>query len=312
MIKKRIKVFAPASVSNVGCGFDTLGFAIHKLGDEVSVKVNTINEIRITKITGDKHKLPLNPDLNTCTVAIKSMLKELRSVQGFDIQIKKGVPGGSGLGSSAASAAAGVFAVNEILGKPYKKNELLPFALKGEYIASRSVHADNVAPSLIGGFLIIRSYNPLEIISIKAPKNLFCTVLLPDIEINTSESRKLIKKNISLSTARNHFGNIAALTSALYTKDFELLGRTITDLIAEPYRGVNIPGYYEIKKKALDEGAFGCNISGSGPAIFSFFSSESEAWRVGRLMKKELTKLKIARKLYVSKINIHGARVING
>ncbi len=309
-MKSSVKVFAPASVSNVGCGFDTIGFAIFGLGDEISVKPNNRKELRIKKITGDHAELPKDAKSNTATVAIAALLKALNTKQGFDIEIKKKMPLCSGLGSSAASAVAGVFAVNEILGKPFKRKELLPFALAGEFIASKAIHADNVAPSLFGGFILIRDYNPTDIIKIKAPKSLHTVILHSEVEINTAESRKLISKKISLKDARAHFGNVGALISGLYTSDFKLIGKAINDKIAEPVRGKMIPAYYEIKKAALDAGAYGCNISGSGPSIFAFGKSEKNSAQIGKAMKKELNKLNIKSQLYVSKINNDGPLVI--
>lgn len=307
---KSIKVFAPASVSNVGCGFDTIGFAINGLGDELIIKPNSHGILNIKKIIGDKGRLPKNAEANTATVAMLSMLKSLKSRQGFDIEIRKKMPLCSGLGSSAASAVAGVFALNEILERPLDRNELLKFALDGEFIASRAIHADNVAPSLFGGFNLIRSYNPIDIIKIHPPKSLHCTVLYIDTEINTAESRKLISKNIPLKKSREHFGNIGALVHGLHISDYSLIGRSIQDFIAEPARGKLIPHYYEVKEAALNAGAFGCNISGSGPSIFAFSDSENHAAQIGNAMKNVFSTKDIKRKVYISKINTDGPVVL--
>ncbi len=307
---KSIKVFAPATVSNVGCGFDTIGFAINGLGDELLLKPNKNNILRIAKITGDHKRLPLDSEKNTATVAIKSMLKSLKSNQGFDIEIRKKMPLCSGLGSSAASAVAGVFGLNEILERPFSKDELLKFALDGEFIASRALHADNVAPSLFGGFNLIRSYDPIDIIKIDPPKSLYCVVLHIHTEINTAESRKLISKSISLKKAREHFGNIGSLIHGLHTSNYTLIGRSIQDFIAETRRGEMIPNYFKVKEAALKAGAFGCNISGSGPSIFALSNSSKHSINIGNAMKKAVTYKNLKSKIYISKINSDGPIIL--
>jgi len=185
-MNKSVKVFAPASVGNVACGFDVFGFAIDNPGDEVIAKLIDKPSVTISKISGDQGKLPLDPDKNTASVAIAQFLKQFNSHQGIDIELHKKMPLGSGLGSSAASAVAGVVAANELLGNPLPTKELLPFAIAGERVASGSVHADNVAPSLLGGFILIRSYDPLDIIPISTPIDLVCAVVHPQIEIRTA------------------------------------------------------------------------------------------------------------------------------
>ena len=310
-MKKSIKVFAPATVSNVGCGFDTIGFAIDEPGDIVKLTLRTNGKIRIKNITGDNGVLPYEIKKNTATVAILEMLKSYNDKSiGVDVEIRKKMPIGSGLGSSAASSVAAVYGMNILLDNYFSEKELLDFAIKGESIASGAIHADNVAPSLLGGFILIRDYNPLEIIKLPVPKNLYCTVVYSKINIETKKARKLIKKEIPLSSARKHFGNIGSLVSALYENNIELLSRTIEDEISEPARAKLIPNFYEIKKAAIESGAYGCSISGSGPSIFAFSKSLKAAVDIGKSMQRVIHKNEIKSNLYISKINKVGPRVI--
>lgn len=310
-MNSEIKVFAPATISNVGCGFDTIGFALNEPGDVVKVKLTNNSKVRITKISGDNGKLPYDIRKNTSSVAILELLKNYNdSSLGIDLEIHKQMPIGSGLGSSAASSVAGVFALNKLLGNPFSQNEVLNFAIKGESIASGAVHADNVAPCLMGGFIIIRDYNPLEIIQLPVPQNLYCAVVYPHIVIETKKARKLIKKKIDLPKARKHFGNIGAMVSSLYENNISLLARTIHDEISEPARSILINGYNGIKQAAIENGAFGCSISGSGPSIFAFAKSKKNADKIGNIMKDEVNKNGMKATLFVSKINKRGPKII--
>jgi homoserine kinase len=310
-MKKEIKVFAPASVTNVSCGFDIMGFAIDGPGDELKLKITKKPGIVISKITGDNGKLPKQVEKNTAGTSIASLVKYLKFSKGIEIEIHKKMSLASGLGSSAASAVAGVFALNEILGNPLSKKELLPFALEGEKLTCGGApHADNVSASLYGGFIIVRSLDPLDVINIDVPKDLFCTIVHPDIEINTGDTRKILKKQILLSDAVQQWGNVASLVAGLLKKDYELIGRSLQDVIVEPIRSILIPGFNEIKKAALDAGALGCSISGSGPSIFAFSTSKKAAKSIGKKMQYVLSNLEIESDLYISKINKEGPRVI--
>jgi homoserine kinase len=310
-MEKSIKVFAPATVSNVGCGFDTLGFAINEPGDIVIVRKNNLNKIRVTNITGDNGLIPRDAELNTASVAVMHLLSKFNESVGLDIEIRKKMPLCSGLGSSAASAVGAVVAANLLLNEPFNKNELLNFALLGEKVASKAIHADNVAPCLFGGFVLVRDYNPPDIVELKYPKQIYCTVLYPHITINTAEARKLIQKKLPLTKARRHFGNVGSLVAGLSTSNYELIGKSIVDEIAEPYRAKLIPGYYEIKNSALNAGAIACNISGSGPSIFAFCKSEDTAHTVGARMLNKLKGLNVKGSLFVSKINPDGTKIIS-
>ena len=310
-MKNQIKVFAPASVTNVSCGFDVMGFAIDWPGDEIILKIKNKPGISISKITGDNGKLPLDPIKNTAGLSLISLAKHLNFEKGIEIEIHKKMALGSGLGSSAASAVASVFALNEILGKPLAKTELLTFALEGEKLTCGGTpHADNVSACLMGGFVIVRSVDPLDVVNIKTPKNLYCTILHPHLEINTADTRKILRKQILLSDAVKQWGNVAGLVAGLTSGNYELIGRSLQDVIIEPIRSILIPGFDEIKNAAIESGALGCSISGSGPSIFAFSKSKNIAEKAGSEMSRILKSLKLNGDLYISKINKEGPKVI--
>jgi homoserine kinase len=309
-MKKEIKVFASASVSNVACGFDIMGFAIDQPGDEITLRLNEHPGVRITNICGDSGKLPTDPTKNTAGAPVLALLDHLGSKAGIEMEVHKKMPLGSGLGSSAASAVAAAFALNELLGAGLSKKELLPFAIEGEKIASGAVHADNVAPCLYGGFVLIRGYNPIDVIEIPAPDELYCTIIHSQIEINTIEARKILPKEIPLMKAKTQWGNTAGLIAGLMKHDFDLISRSLVDVIIEPVRASLIPGYDKIKNAAMEAGALGCNISGSGPAIFALSTSNEKAEEIGKAMKTEVDKIGLSNTVYISKINKQGPRVL--
>jgi homoserine kinase len=310
--KKEITVFAPASVTNVSCGFDILGFAIDYPGDEVVLRVTDEPGLKITKITGDEGRLPLSPEKNTAGASLLSLMKYLKYPRGIEMEVHKKMALGSGLGSSAASAVASVFAFNELLGAPLRRRDLLQFALEGEKLTCGGTpHADNVAACLLGGFIIVRSLSPLDVISIETPENLFCTIVHPQIEINTADTRKILRKQILLSDAVKQWGNVAGLVAGLMQKDYQLIGRSLQDVIIEPIRSILIPGFNEVKVAAIKSGALGCSISGSGPSIFAFSTDINIAEEAGKAMKRVLSKIDIGSDLYISKINPQGPKVLN-
>jgi len=310
-MKESIKVFAPATVANVTCGFDVLGFAVDNPGDEVILRLKDKPGITISKITGDNGRLSTAPGKNTVGVSIQQFLKHLKVKQGIDIELTKKMPLGSGLGSSAASAVAGVFAVNQLLGMPMTQQELLPFAMEGERIACGSAHADNVAPSLLGGFVLVRSYEPLDVIKIDIPAKLYCTIVHPHIEVQTRDARDILRKEIPLKDAIIQWGNVAGLIAGLMKPDYDLIGRSMQDVIIEPVRSILIPGFAEVKKSALDAGALGCGISGSGPSIFALTREKGTADYVGDCMSRVFTSLRIGSEVYVSKINNSGPQILD-
>jgi len=310
-MRESIKVFAPATVANVTCGFDVLGFAVDNPGDEVILRLKDKPGITISKITGDNGRLSTAPGKNTVGVSIQQFLKHLQIKKGIDIELTKKMPLGSGLGSSAASAVAGVFAVNQLLGSPMTQQELLPFAMEGERIACGSAHADNVAPSLLGGFVLVRSYDPLDVIKIDIPAKLYCTIVHPHIEVQTRDARDILRKEIPLKDAIIQWGNVAGLITGLMKPDYDLIGRSMQDVIIEPVRSILIPGFAEVKKSALDAGALGCGISGSGPSIFALTREKGTADYVGDCMSRVFTSLNIGSEVYVSKINNSGPQILD-
>jgi homoserine kinase len=307
---KEIRVFAPATVSNIACGFDIMGFAIDMPGDELVLRVSERPGVTITKISGDDGRLTYDVALNTAGKPVLSMVKAFGIECGVEIEIHKKMPLGSGLGSSAASAVAAAFAVNKLFDLNLSNLDILPFAIEGEMIASGSLHVDNVAPALYGGFVLIRSYNPIDIIKIDVPKNLYCTVIHPHIEISTKESRRLLPSEIPLSNAITQWGNTAALIAGLLKSDYNLIGRSLVDVVAEPIRSKLIPGFDDMKSAAIFAGALGCSISGSGPSLFALSDSREKAVLIAQSMQIELNNHNLASDLYVSQINNLGPRVI--
>jgi homoserine kinase len=276
---KKVKVYAPGSIGNVGCGFDVFGLAIEAVGDFLEVEENNTGQLRITNIEGDT-TIPLDPEKNIVTVGASNLLLEYGSTQGYDFKITKGVIAGSGLGSSGSSATAGVFAINELLGRPYSRRELIRFAAVGEQIASHQVHYDNVAPSMLGGFTVVRSSKPLEILQVDIPKALYLAIARPSVVIKTAEAKQILEDSITIDNAVTQFGNIAGLIIGMQNADISLIGRSVEDLVATPVRSRLIPKYDEAKKAALEAGATGYNISGSGPAMFAVCEGRNIAEKV--------------------------------
>ena len=309
-MKKSIRAFAPATVANVSCGFDILGFAIDELGDQVEVSLCETPGLRVVNIEGDGGRLPYEADKNTCTVAIQAMLDQLDYKKGMEISLYKGLPLGSGMGSSAASAAAALVAANALLGYPFDKKQLVDFAVKAELIACGAAHADNVAPSLLGGFVLIRDYEPLDVIKLPVPGGLYCTLLHPHLELNTSDSRSVLRKQISLKDSTIQSGNIAGLIAGLYQEDFNLISRSLKDVIAEPTRALLIPGFYELRDAIKSVGALGSGISGSGPTIFVLSPSKKVAMAVGTKGSEVFKKIGLDVDVYISEVNDRGAYVI--
>ncbi len=307
----QIKVFAPATVANVACGFDVMGFALEAIGDEIIVSKTDAPGLKITEITGCEG-LPTDPKKNVATVAVQALLDSLQDKPpfGFQFKLRKNVTGGSGLGSSASSSAAAVFAVNKLLNEPFSRQELISFAMEGEKAASGHPHADNVAPSLLGGFTLVRGYNPLDVIELDYPEELFATIVHPQIEVKTSDSKKILKRQISLKDAITQWGNVGGLVAGLAKGDYDLIGRSMKDVIAEPVRSMLIPLFKEAKQSANEEGALGCSISGSGPSIFALSKGKSIADKVASAFKIIYESNEIDANVYVSGINPIGSEVI--
>ena len=305
----KIKIFCPASVANVSCGFDVLGFCLDPIGDEMIIRKTAEKGIRITKI--EDQDLPLEAHNNVAGVAGLALLEAHPSAFGFEIEIIKGIKAGSGIGSSAASSAGAVFGINELLGRPFTRGELIQFAMKGEELASGTPHADNVTPVLLGGFTLVRCSKEPDVIGLPSPSELYATVLHPKIELKTSDARAVLKKNIMLEKAIQQWGNLAALVSGLYTNDYDLIGRSLVDVVIEPHRSALFPGFQELKKAATDSGALGSGISGSGPSMFALSRGEAAAIRVGESMRQAFLKYNIEFELHISKINPKGIHIIS-
>jgi len=308
MEKPTVKIFAPASVANVGCGFDIFGFAIHGPGDIIEASLSDNPGVTILSIEGDQGKLPLIAEENTAGLAVLSMLETLglSMKTGIDLKITKKMPMGSGLGSSAASSAGAVVAVNKLLGEPFDRMGLLPFAIRGETAASGSPHADNVAASLLGGFILVRRNDPPDVIPLKTPAKLFCTIIHPHIEIKTKDTRMILRKDVTLAKAVRQWGNVGAMVAGLMSGDYNLIGRSMDDEIIEPIRSVLIPGYDEMKAAALEAGALGFSISGAGPSVFALSASENTAEKIGKKAQHILTEMHLESDVYLSGINANG------
>jgi len=307
---KSVRAFAPATVANVCCGFDILGFAVDFPGDEVILTQRDDSEIKVTAIHGDEGRLPLEANKNTASVAVQSLLKEIGSNQGVDIELFKNLPLGSGMGSSAASGAAALVAMNHLLGNPLTREELVHHAMESERVACGSAHADNVAPCLLGGFVLVREYEPLDLIKIPVTQNLFCTLVHPHLELKTEDSRRVLKPTLPLKDAIIQSGNIAGLMLGLMKPDFDLIGRSLKDVIAEPIRSAFIPGFDQLRKEAVDAGALGFGISGSGPTVFAISVNHEKALAAGATIKKQFLKYKLESDVFVSRINMEGARIL--
>jgi homoserine kinase len=306
-----IHVFAPATVANVVCGFDVLGFAVNEPGDEVIMRLTDKPGITISKITGDDGRLPLNPAKNTVSVSVEHYLRSIDRLDiGLDIELHKKMPIGSGLGSSSASTVAGLFAIKTLLGDDTDPSTLLPFAMKGEEMACGHGHADNVAPALLGGFVLIRSYDPLDVVRLPHPPGLWCAIVFPDVDVPTREARQIIRKNIQMKDAVTQWGNIAGLVSGLFMQDIDLIGRSMKDVLVEPVRSMLIPDFYLMREMAMELGAVSFGISGSGPSVFAFTRDEETAKRITHKLQQHLTNIKIGSNGYVSTINDAGPRVL--
>ena len=307
MSKSGIKVFAPASVANVACGYDILGFALEKPGDEIIARFSDKPGLRITKITGAKGKIPFEIEKNTAGFAAQKVLEHLGETRGIELEIHKKMPFGSGLGSSAASAVAGVMAVNEILGRPLTKRELLPFAVLGEQIADGAYHADNVAPSLLGGLVFIRENSSLDVHKVHVPRGLQAVVIYPHVKILTKDARDILSKNVTLDQTIQQTGNLGGFLLGMFNSDLDLIQRSLNDVIIEPQRAQLIPHFYTVKEAALNEGALGCSISGAGPSIFALCANTLIAENVGNAMQKIFSDHGIDNNLFISPINQEGA-----
>ena len=303
-----IKIFAPATVANVSCGFDSLGFAVDAIGDEMTFTKTPEKGVEITNITGAD--LTYNIDENVASAVIKKMLNEANAAFGISLTIHKGFSPGSGLGSSAASAAGAAFGTNQLLGDMYSDLELTKFAMFGEKVACGSAIADNVAAAIFGGFILVRSYHPLEIIKLPVPSELRVVAIHPQISIKTKDARAVLPKEIALKDAVTQWANVGGLISGLYTDNYNLISNSLVDIIAEPARKSLIPFFDDIKNSAKKAGALGAGISGSGPTVFALCEGDIVAKVVYKSIEESYKNTGINFEMFISKVNHKGIKII--
>tara|TARA_E500000075_G_C6949261_1_gene298730 strand:+ start:101 stop:1048 length:948 start_codon:yes stop_codon:yes gene_type:complete len=305
---KGVNLFAPASIANISCGFDVLGLCLENMGDFMEIRRSEKAGIHITSIVGQD--LPLEAKKNVAGVAGLALLEAHNPQLGFEIRIKKNIKPGSGIGSSAASAAGTVFGINYLLGNPYSATELVPFAMEGERLACGSAHADNVAPALLGGFTLVRSTDPLDVIKLPTPLELTTTVIHPKIEVKTADARAVLKKRVSLEKAINQWANVGALVASLYEEDYDLLSRALVDEIVEPSRSILIPYFAQLKSACQEAGALGSGISGSGPSVFALSRGMTTAHKVAQAMQNVYEKTDIPFEIHVSPVKQSGVSIL--
>lgn len=305
---KEIKLFTPATVANVACGFDVLGFCLDTIGDEMTIRKVDEKGVFITKSEG--YNLPTETEKNVAGVSALAMYKALQPNCGFEIEIKKNIKPGSGIGSSSASAVGSVFGMNQLLDNPLNKEELIAFALKGEALASGAEHADNLAPVLYGGFTLVKSCNPVKILQLPTPDDLFAVIIHPQIEIKTSDARNILPKHVPLNDAITQWCNVGSLVHALHTSDYNLLSQSLVDVVIEPHRKRLIPHFEDLKSQALENGALGCGISGSGPSVFALAKGKDKAQNVSNAFDKVFLESGIEYHIYVSPINTEGIKIL--
>src|SRR3954471_21406259 len=304
---KQVTVHAPGTVANMVCGFDVLGMCLKEPFDVMGVRL--LEEKKVTIISKDGYQLPTDPSQNTAGAPLIEMLDEIENNIGFEVTIQKNIKPGSGIGSSAASAAGAVVGANYLLGNFFSKEDLVRFAMFGEKVASGVKHADNIAPCIYGCVTLIRSIFPLDIINIQPP-DFYVTIVHPQIEVRTSDARQILRKEVQLKDAIKQWGNIAGLVAGLLQKDLSLIGRSLEDVIIEPVRSILIPGFDEVKTKCKKAGALGGGISGSGPSIFMLSADKATAENVETVMKEVFERMGISYHTYVTTISKTGVQVI--
>ena len=305
-MQKTITVLPPGTVANMVCGFDVLGFALHEPCDEIDITL--IDEKRIIIQPDPVYHLPTDPEKNVAGAALLAMLDAMDEPIGFDITIRKHIKPGSGIGSSAASAAGAVVGANMLLNNRFSKEELVQFAMFGEKVASGVKHADNIAPCIYGGITLIRSIFPLDVVALPAP-DLFVSIVHPQIEVRTADARAILKQTVLLKNAIKQWGNIAGLVAGILKNDHALIGRSLEDHIIEPVRSILIPGFDELKQRSMAAGALGGGISGSGPSVFMLSSTKEKAEAIAAEMQSVFNRLGIDNHTYVTSINATGVTV---
>jgi homoserine kinase len=302
-----LKVISPASVSNLACGFDTLGVAIDVPADEIIGRWVDKPGIHIIEITGHKKDIPVDASQNIAGIAAGALLKHLSETgRGLELRIHKHIPGGSGLGSSASSATAAVVLVNELLNRPLEKRDLIPFALEGEMMASGSRHGDNVVPAMIGGLILIRDIDSYDYHRIYTPRGLFMAILLPDISISTKAARQILRPDVSLKSMVMQASNLGSFVIGMHNGDLDLIRRSMEDHVIEPQRKHLILHFDTIKETALTLGALGCSISGAGPALFALCQEKLQATDIAAAMLSVYNNHNLEARSFVGGINQEG------
>lgn len=307
-MKKTIRIFAPATIANLGCGFDVMGLALEKIGDVLEIAVEEGYGLQIINKSGAE--LPADPEKNVITPAILAFWKAYGKQMRVEVTIEKKIRPGSGIGSSAASSVGVVYGLNELLDRPFTVEQLIPFAMEGERLISGAVHADNVGPSLLGGIVFIRGYEPLDLISLPVPESFYCTLVHPHIVVGAKAGREVLREEIPLKEAVVQWGNIGGLVAGLMMGNVELVARSMRDVIAEPFRKHFVPLFDELRTGSLEAGAMAVNISGSGPAVFALSASLPAAEKVEKAMRAHFRHLEIEADVYVSGVSKKGAREV--
>ena len=303
-----VKVFSPASVSNVCCGFDVLGFSIDGLGDELIITESDSKKVNIKKVNG--YKVPLAVEENTASVAAQALLDFLNINHGFDIEINKNIKPGSGIGSSAASAVGAVYGINKLLGSPLKKQELLKFAMQGEFISSKTAPADNIASSLYGGLILVNNRVNYNVIELPVPKNLYAVIHHPLLEIKTSDSRRFLPEKVDLKISSEQLASIGGFIHSLHKEDFNLMRLIMKDYLVENYRAEHVPYFKEIKNISESNKAICCSISGSGPSVFSLVKNYNEAIKLKSKFDEIYVKNSVEFNSYITGLNAKGVHTL--
>lgn len=305
---KKVRVFAPASIANMGCGFDVIGLALDEVGDVIEITQSEGDGLTITNESG----VPLPDDIekNVITPVIRSFLAKIGKKAQIDVKICEKIYPGSGIGSSAASSAAAAYGMNELYGGPLSEEEVVMCAMEGENLASGGYHADNAAPAVMGGIVLIRGYEPLDIIQLPVPGNFYCAVVHPHIVVATKEAREILPKAVPMHDAVRQWGNVGGLVAGLYSGNIGLVGHSMQDFVAEPYRKKFIPGFDELRQKVLESGALAMNISGSGPSVFALCDHKNKANAAGWILKQHFDSLGVGCEVYVVKVSNKGAKLM--
>lgn len=305
---KKVRVFAPASIANMGCGFDVIGLALDEVGDIIEITQSEGDSLSITNLTDTP--IPDDVEKNVITPVVREFLRRVGQKAKIEVTICQKIYPGSGIGSSAASSAAAAYGMNELYGCPLSEEEVVECAMEGENLASGGYHADNAAPAIMGGITLIRGYEPLDIIQLPVPGNFYCAVVHPHIVVSTKQAREILPKSVPMHDAVRQWGNVGGLVAGLYSGDIGLVGRAMQDFVAEPYRKQFIPGFDELRARILESGALAMNISGSGPSVFALCKNRHSAESAGHILKEHFDSKGINCEVYVSKVSNKGTKLM--